>query len=125
MCPWNMAAGDRTIAGEIDLRSNIVASRCPDACHYSLCKHSSLVLHAKLPACPVCLSNVDLHSFLRASQRNTIGIRPGTGGDQISPRSYRVIRCSGPVSFSLSRFNARIRKYFAIRGFPDIYRFTC
>lgn len=29
MCLWNMAAGDRTIVGEIDLRSSIVASRCP------------------------------------------------------------------------------------------------
>lgn len=84
MCLWNMAAGDRTIVGEIDLRSNIVASRCP---------MPVITLYVNIPASCSTLNYPLVPSLYRTSicirflepAENKIGIRPGTGGDQISP----------------------------------------
>lgn len=99
---------DRTIVGEIDLRSSIVASRCPMPV-ITLCVNipasCSTLNYPLVPS--VYRPSICIRSF-RAERRNTIGIRPGTGGDSNLLETYRAISPS-PPSTRLSLLFATFR----------------
>lgn len=106
---------DRTIVGEIDLRSSIVASRCPMPV-ITLCVNipasCSTLNYPLVPS--VYRPSICIRSF-RAERRNTIGIRPGTGGDSNLLETYRVISPSTRLSLPFTTF--RDSKVFQTKFF--------
>lgn len=102
---------DRTIVGEIDLRSSIVASRCPMPV-ITLCVNipasCSTLNYPLVPS--VYRPSICIRSF-RAERRNTIGIRPGTGGDSNLLETYRAISPSLPRVYPSPSQRFEIRKY--------------
>lgn len=107
---------DRTIVGEIDLRSSIVASRCPMPV-ITLCVNipasCSTLNYPLVPS--VYRPSICIRSF-RAERRNTIGIRPGTGGDSNLLETYRVISPSTTL-LSLPFTTFRDSKVFQTKFF--------
>lgn len=109
---------DRTIVGEIDLRSSIVASRCPMPV-ITLCVNipasCSTLNYPLVPS--VYRPSICIRSF-RVERRNTIGIRPGTGGDSNLLETYRAISPSPPSTrLSLPFATFRDSKVFQTKFF--------